>query len=115
MNYMPIHTNIAPNYNYLSAENAFLKQDIEYKNAVLCDQQTTIAKYQADVEQLSQANATLRQERDRAVADAARWKVMKQIIRSQGGDKQVYEVQKTVDKEIENDRAGRKTGLARRD
>lgn len=100
MNYIPIHTNIAPNYNYLSAENAFLKQDIEYKNAVLCDQQSTIAKYQADVEQLSQANATFKQERDQAAADAARWSVMKQIILSQGGERQLYEVQKTVDKEI---------------
>jgi hypothetical protein len=104
MNYVPIHTNIAPNYNYLSAENAFLKQDIEYKNTVLWEQQTTIKKFEEDVQQLSQANMGLMQERDKAVADAARWRVMQKIILSQGGERHLYEVQKTVDKEIENDR-----------
>jgi len=73
MNYMPIHTNIAPNYNYLSAENAYLKQNIEYKDAVICEQQSTISKLQADTEQLSKASHTFKQERDKAVADAQRW------------------------------------------
>lgn len=100
MNYVPIHTNIAPNYNYLSAENAYLKQNIEYKDAVLCEQQTTIAKFQADVAQLSEANMTLKIERDKAVADAERWRVMKQIIKIQGNDQQLYQVQKIIDKEL---------------
>lgn len=101
MNYIPIHTNIAPNYNYLSAENAFLLQNIEYKDAVLCEQQATIQKFQADVAQLSEANMTLKMERDKAVSDAERWRVMKQIIKTQGSDQQLYEVQKIVDREIE--------------
>lgn len=114
MNYIPIHTNIAPNYNYLSAENAFLKQDIEYKNAVLCEQKATISKLQADTEQLSKASHTFKQERDAAVGDAARWRVMKKIILTQGGERQLYEVQKTIDKELSNDRP-RKSNLERRD
>lgn len=104
MNYIPIHTNIAPNYNYLSAENAYLKQSIEYKDAVLCDQQATIQKFQSDVSQLSQANMELKIERDKAIADAAKWRVMKNIIKYQGGDRALYEVQKVIDKEIEHDR-----------
>lgn len=100
MNYVPIHTNIAPNYNYLSAENAYLKQNIEYKDAVLCEQQATIQKFQADVAQLSEANMTLKMERDKAVADAERWRVMKQIIKIQGNDQQLYQVQKIIDKEL---------------
>ena len=100
MNYIPIHTNIAPNYNYLSAENAYLKQNIEYKDAVLCEQQATIEKFQADVAQLSEANMTLKMERDKAVADAERWRVMKQIIKIQGNDQQLYQVQKIIDKEL---------------
>lgn len=99
MNYIPIHTNVAPNYNYLNAENAYLKQDIEYKNAVVCEQQTTITKLQADVQQLSQANTQFKQERDKSVADAERWQVMKKIMATQGNERHIYEVQKAVDKE----------------
>lgn len=109
MNYIPIHTNIAPNYNYLSAENAYLKQTIEYKDAVLGEQQATIQKFQADVAQLSQANMTLKIERDKAEMDAARWRVMKHIIKTQGNEQQIYQVQKIVDREIDGDRARRKT------
>lgn len=97
---MLIPTSVVPNYNYLAAENAFLRQAIEYKDAVLCEQQTTISKFQSDVAQLSEANMTLKAERDKAVADAERWRVMKQIIKTQGNDQQLYEVQKIVDKEI---------------
>jgi hypothetical protein len=114
MNYIPIHTNIAPNYNYLSAENAYLKQNIEYKDAVICEQQVTIGKMRADTEQLSKANQAFKQERDYAVSDAARWRVMKKIILTQGGERQLYEVQKTIDKELSNDRAGKKS-MERRD
>lgn len=105
MNYIPIHTNVAPNYNYLAAENAFLKQDIEYKNAVICDQQGTIEKLKADVDQLSQANMALKKEMESFEDDAQRWQVMKQIIRVQGSERQAYEVQKTIDKDLEHERA----------
>ena len=100
--HMIIQTHVAPNYNYLTAENAFLRQNIEYKNAVLVEQQTTIQKFQTDVAQLSEANMTLKSELDKAVADAERWRVMKQIIKTQGGERHLYEVQKTVDRERDN-------------
>lgn len=100
MNYIPIHTNIAPNYNYLSAENAYLKQNIEYKNVVLSEQQARIAQLQQDVEQLSQASAKYKQERDQHAADAQRWQVMQRIIKTQGSAREAYEVHKIVDKEI---------------
>lgn len=106
MNYIPIHTNIAPNYNYLSAENAYLKQSIEYKDAVLCEQQTRIAQLQQDVEQLSQASAQYKQERDQYADDAQRWKIMQRIIKTQGNQREMYEVTKIVDKEIERERTG---------
>lgn len=115
MNYIPIHTNVAPNYNYLSAENAYLKQSIEYKDAVLCEQQTKITQLQDDVSQLSQVSTKFKQERDKFQADAKRWTVIKQIIKTQGNEQQLYEVQKIVDKELGHERAGRKTGLERRD
>lgn len=99
MNYVPIHTSVAPNYNYLSAENAYLKQSIEYKDAVLCEQQTTITKLQADTQQLSKANMQFKQERDKAVADAERWHVMKKIMAEQGNERHIYDVQKAIDKE----------------
>lgn len=99
MNYIPIHTNVFPNYNYLSAENAYLKQSIEYKDAVLCEQQMTIQKFQTDVEQISSANMQIKQENDRLKNDAERWHIMKKILLTQGGEKQLYEVQKIIDKE----------------
>lgn len=113
MNHMPIHTSIAPNYNYLSAENAFLRQNIEYKDAVLCEQQETINKLRADVDQLSQSNMTLKSERDDFEQDANRWRIMKNILRTQGTDQALYVVQKTVDKDMENERSRRKTRLER--
>lgn len=106
MNYIPIHTNIAPNYNYLSAENAYLKQSIEYKDAVLGEQQARITQLQQDVEQLSQASAKYKQERDQYADDAQRWKIMQRIIKTQGNDREAYEVHKIVDKEIERERTG---------
>lgn len=106
MNYIPIHTNIAPNYNYLSAENAYLKQSIEYKDAVLGEQQARITQLQQDVEQLSQASAKYKQERDQYADDAQRWQVMHRIIKTQGNDREAYEVHKIVDKEIERERTG---------
>lgn len=111
MNHMPIHTSIAPNYNYLSAENAFLRQNIEYKDAVLCEQQETINKLHADVDQLSQSNMTLKSERDTFEQDANRWRIMKNIIRTQGTDQALYVVQKAVDKDLENERSRRKTSV----
>jgi hypothetical protein len=105
MNYIPIHTNIYPNYNYLSAENAYLKQSIEYKDAVLQEQQTKITQLQADVAQLSQASNGYKQERDQYADDAQRWKIMQRIIKTQGDPRQMYEVTKIVDREIECERA----------
>jgi cytochrome c biogenesis protein ResB len=107
MNYIPIHTNIAPSYNYVSAENAYLKQDIEYKNAVLAEQQSVVTGLRAEVSKLSQMTASYSKERDQFAADAERWRVMKKIIQSQGGDKHLYEVQKIVDKDIERERSGK--------
>ena len=104
MNYIPIHTSVAPNYNYLSAENAFLKQDIEYKNSVICEQQGTINKLKADVDQLSQANMALKKEMESFENDAKRWSVMKQIIKVQGTERQAYEVQKIIDKDLAHER-----------
>jgi hypothetical protein len=102
MNHIPIHTNIAPNYNYLTAENAFLRQNIEYKDHVLCEQQTKISQLQADVSHLSQASMKFKSERDKFEMDSRRWQVMQQIIKTQGNERQLYEVQKIVDKEIES-------------
>lgn len=107
MNYMPIHTNVYPNYNYLSAENSFLKQTIEYKDAVLGDQQVTISRLKDDVQQLSRANMDLRQERDKLKADAERWRVMQQIIRTQGNDQQAYIVGKVVDQDRQSSGRGK--------
>ena len=104
MNYVPIHTNVYPNYNYLSAENSFLRQTIEYKDAVLCDQQGTIAALRRDIDQLSQANMRLKAEQEKVAADAERWRVMKQIIRIQGNDQQLYTVEKIIDKDLELER-----------
>lgn len=100
-----IHTTVYPSYNFLSAENSYLKQAIEYRDYVLHEQQGKIEKLQSDVDQLSQSNMTLKIERDKAVADAERWRVMKQIIRSQGSDEQAYIVQKVVDKDMEKKRS----------
>lgn len=105
--HMVIPTHIAPNYNYLSAENAFLRQNIEYKDAVLIEQQSTIQKLQKDVTQLSEANMDLKIQRDKAIADAERWKIMQQIIRTQGNDQQAYLVGKIVDKDLERGRTAR--------
>lgn len=114
MNYVPIHTTVYPSWNYLAAENAYLKQNIEYKDAVLCEQQEKISDLQKDVTQLSQASATFKKERDDALADAERWRVMKKIIATQGGQQPLYEVHKIVDQDIERER-NRKSSLERRD
>lgn len=99
MNYVPIHTAVYPSYNYLSAENTFLKQNIEYKDHVLHEQQGTITKLQADVNQLSQANMNFKQENEKLKYDANRWQKVKQIMLTQLGERQMYEVQKMVDRE----------------
>lgn len=100
MNHFPIPTNVVPNYNYLAAENSFLRQSIEYKDAVLQEQQTKITQLQADVTQLSQASSGYKRERDQYADDAMRWHIMQRIIKTQGNDQQLYEVQKIVDKEL---------------
>lgn len=83
MNYIPIHTNIYPSYNYLSAENAFLKQDIEWKNAVIVEQQ-------GKIEALQRANAELQH-------DALRWNKFKHIIDAQQGQLTAAQLQNIVD------------------
>lgn len=108
MNYPPIHTTVYPSYNYLSAENAYLRQTIEYRDHVLHEQQITIANLQADVNQLSQANMQFQNECAQAKAEAQRWKAVKKIMLTHIGERQMYEVQKIVDKEIRNERAGKK-------
>lgn len=105
--HMVIPTHVAPNYNYLAAENTFLRQNIEYKDAVLCEQQTTIQKLQENVTQLSEANMDLKIQLDKVIADAERWRIMKQIIRTQGNDQQAYLVGKVVDKDLERGRTAR--------
>ena len=97
MNYTPIHTSIYPSYNYLAAENAFLKQDIEYKNAVLVEQQGKIDQLEKDIHQVQTERDVLKG----CESDARRWHVMKKILLSQGGQRQLYEVSKIVDKESE--------------
>lgn len=104
MNYVPVHTSIYPSYNYLLAENSFIKQSSEYKDHVLCEQSVTITNLKKDIEQLSVANMKFKEERDRFAADAERWRVMQKIIKIQGGEQHLYEVQKIVDKDIERER-----------
>lgn len=101
-----VPTSIYPNYNYMATENAFLKQNIEYKDAVICEQQQTINNLKADVQQLSMANTSLKSDKDRFEVDAERWRVMKKIIAMQGGDKHARDVQAIVDKDV------RKNGFA---
>lgn len=83
MNYQPVHTNILPSWNYLSAENAFLKQDIEYKNAVLVEQQ-------GKIDALQRANSELQH-------DALRWSKFKHIIDAQRGELTAVQLQNIVD------------------
>jgi hypothetical protein len=83
MNYIPVHTNIVPNYNYLSAENAYLRQNIEYKDAVLCEQQVKM-------EILTRANQQLQ-------LDAQRWQKFKRIIDAQKGELNAEQLQNIVD------------------
>jgi len=99
MNPIMIPSSVMPNYNYLAAENSFLRQNVEYKDAVLCEQQSTIQKFQADVQQISSANMQIKQENDKLKHDAERWQTMKKILLTQGGERQLYEVQKFVDRE----------------
>lgn len=94
MNYVPIHTNISPNINFLLAENSYLKQSIEYENAVLLEQNNKLASMTDEIK-------TLRAERDQFAEDAQRWKIMQQIIKVQGNQAQMYQVTKIVDMEIE--------------
>jgi len=82
--YPIVHTNIAPNYNFVQAENAYLRQSVEYRDAVIVDQQRQIAG--------------LQEENSRLQFDAARWNKFKQIIDSQKGDLTSSQLQNIVDK-----------------
>lgn len=83
MNYTPVHTTIVPNWNYLSAENAYLKQEIEWKNAVLVEQQ-------GKIESLQRANSELQH-------DALRWNRFKHIIDGQRGELTGQQLERIVD------------------
>lgn len=109
MNYTPIHTNIYPSYNFMAAENAFLKQQIEYKDAVLCEQQHTINGLQSELTETTQENALLKSQVEDLHANSSKWKIMKQIIRGQGGERHLYDVEKVVDKEMERVRTGKES------
>lgn len=100
MNYIPIHTNITPNYNYLAAENAFLKQDIEYKNAVLSEQQHRIDDLKKDIDQLSSATATMKANQDQSISDAARWNYAKNMYFQKLGFESPNMLEKKIDKDI---------------
>lgn len=71
-----VPTNVFPNYAYLSAENAFLKQACEYRDAVITEQQGKLEATQLD---------------------AARWRAFKRIIDSQKGEMNSEQLEKTVD------------------
>lgn len=109
MNYMPIHTSIYPSYDFMVAENAFLKQQIEYKNAVLCEQQTTINGLQSELTESTQEKSLLMSQVDALKADANRWRIMKHIIRGQGGDRHLYDVERAFDKEMERVGTGKES------
>lgn len=81
--YPVIHTNIAPSYNFMLAENAYLKQSIEWRDAVMVDQQTKI-------EALQRANSELQH-------DAMRWNKFKHIIDAQKGQLTAKQLQNIVD------------------
>lgn len=86
MNHPVIQTNIMPSYHFVIAENNFLKHEIEYKNAVLMEQQSTITSLREDVAKTDH--------------DARRWQAMKKIILAQGGEKQLKTVETTLDTDI---------------
>lgn len=81
--YHVIHTNIAPSYNFMQAENAYLKQSIEWRDAVMIEQQTKI-------EALQRANSELQH-------DAMRWNKFKHIIDAQKGELNAKQLQNIVD------------------
>lgn len=92
-----VPTNIYPNYSYLATENAFLKQNIEYKDAVICEQQTTINGIQ---EQMSLMQHEANSEISKLQFDALRWQTMKKILLKQGGPQKAAEVQGIIDRDI---------------
>lgn len=82
--YNIIHTSIAPNYNFMQAENAYLKQAVEWRDAVLQEQQMKI-------DALQRANAELQH-------DAMRWHKFKHIIDAQKGEMSSKQLQNIVDR-----------------
>lgn len=78
-----VPTSIYPNYNYVATENAFLKQNIEYKDAVICEQQQKI-------DSLTQANQELQ-------LDAQRWQKFKRMFDAQKGPMNSEQLQHIVD------------------
>lgn len=82
--YNIIHTNVMPSYNFMQAENAYLKQAIEWRDAVMQEQQ-------GKIESLQRANAELQH-------DAMRWNKFKHIIDAQKGDLSAKQLQNIVDR-----------------
>lgn len=81
--YHLIHTSIMPSYDFVQAENAYLKQSIEWRDAVLQEQQSKIVC-------LQKANTELQH-------DALRWNKFKHIIDLQKGDMSAKQLQQIVD------------------
>lgn len=81
--YNLVHTNILPSYNFVQAENAYLKQAIEWRDAVLQEQQMKI-------DALHKANSDLQH-------DAMRWNKFKHIIDAQKGQLSGKQLQNIVD------------------
>lgn len=82
--YNVIHTNVLPSYNFMQAENSFLKHAIEWRDAVLQEQQ-------AKIEALQRANSELQH-------DALRWNRFKHIIDAQKGELNGKQLENIVDK-----------------
>jgi hypothetical protein len=83
LNYMMVHTPVAPNYSFLQAENAYLRQALEWRDAMLVEQQNRLTH-------LHSVNAQLQH-------DAQRWAKFKGIIDKQQGELTSQQLQNIVD------------------
>lgn len=83
MPYTLIPTNVAPSYAFMQAENAYLRQSIEWRDSMLIEQQ-------GKIENLQRANSELQH-------DAMRWNKFKHIIDQQKGELTGRQIQNIVD------------------
>lgn len=81
--YSVVQTSVVPSYAFLQAENLYLRQNIEWRDAVLMEQQEKI-------ENLQRANTELQH-------DAMRWNKFKHIIDAQKGEMSAKQLQNIVD------------------